>query len=292
MGVIQRQGIRNSLVNYFGIAIGALSTILIYPLDLELYGLIQLWIATASFLFPFLTLGSHSLIHKFFPYFNKNEGFLKYIILLTLFIIVIMSGVLYGLKEIVFQFNIISESKIKVLKDSFLFIYFLSILFIYIGVFQTQASNFKRIVIPDIIHKLSFKFFSPIIFLLAFYKYISIFNVQIGLLGFYSLILFFLIIYLKYIGALDIYGTKALLKIKEIRVRMRSFMLYNLLDKVGNMLAYQIDKIMIGTLITTTATGIYSIFFFMISFIDIPLKSIFQISNPIISQLFVKKNYK
>ena len=39
MGVIQRQGLKHTIVSYFGVLIGLFSTIFIYPRVPELYGL-------------------------------------------------------------------------------------------------------------------------------------------------------------------------------------------------------------------------------------------------------------
>ena len=72
MGVIQRQGIKQSLVNYLGVLIGAVSVIFIYPLDPKSYGLARFLIDGSLFLMPFLLLGFSGVMIRFFPHF-KNE---------------------------------------------------------------------------------------------------------------------------------------------------------------------------------------------------------------------------
>lgn len=53
MGVIQRQGAKQTLINLIAAGIGGISTIFIYPLDFEVYGIISFVQATA-FLFSLL----------------------------------------------------------------------------------------------------------------------------------------------------------------------------------------------------------------------------------------------
>lgn len=66
MGIIQRQGIKYSIVNYFGVLLGAISTIFIYPLDKEVYGLFRFIVDSANFFTPFILIGSQPLVLDFF----------------------------------------------------------------------------------------------------------------------------------------------------------------------------------------------------------------------------------
>ena len=87
MGLIQRQSIKYSAVSVAGILIGAISTIFIYKLDEAFYGTIQFVQSTANLLFPVLSLGSASLIIRFFPDFKdpqkQHNGFLGFVFLLA-----------------------------------------------------------------------------------------------------------------------------------------------------------------------------------------------------------------
>ena len=57
MGVIKRQSIKQSIVSFLGVGIGVISTIWIYPNNLEIYGLSQFLVGTASLLYPILSFG-------------------------------------------------------------------------------------------------------------------------------------------------------------------------------------------------------------------------------------------
>jgi len=76
MGVIQRQGIKQSIVNYIGVIIGAVNILLIYPkmLEQEQWGFIMILGSACKLLYPFVLLGSLNMIVRFFPYFNDEEN--------------------------------------------------------------------------------------------------------------------------------------------------------------------------------------------------------------------------
>ena len=73
MGVIKRQSIKQGLVTYLGIIIGALSTLFVYPnLGKEKFGEIQFVIGAAAFFVPFFGFGLSSVSIQFFTYFKQT----------------------------------------------------------------------------------------------------------------------------------------------------------------------------------------------------------------------------
>ncbi|HHM20653.1 MAG TPA: hypothetical protein ENJ20_01400, partial [Bacteroidetes bacterium] len=90
MGVIKRQSIKQSIVNYLAVGVAAFSTVFIYPLDKEAYGLAGFVLSTAQFAMPFIILGFNGVSVRFFPQYladrQKEHGFLFFI----------LSGVTFG----------------------------------------------------------------------------------------------------------------------------------------------------------------------------------------------------
>ena len=82
MGVIKRQGIKNVFITYFGVIIGAVSTLYIQP---ELLSIDELGFTRNLYNFSFLLslaipLGLPSIILKFYPDFKQQETFKNYIL--------------------------------------------------------------------------------------------------------------------------------------------------------------------------------------------------------------------
>ena len=70
MSVVSRQGFKYSIIGYFGFLIGTLSSIYVYPYDMEFYGTLRYVLATAELLFPFVLVG---ISHANVRFFNELE---------------------------------------------------------------------------------------------------------------------------------------------------------------------------------------------------------------------------
>lgn len=286
MGVIQRQSIKNSFVDYIGVLIGVLSTLFIYPLDWELYGNIQYWLSTALIISPILRQGSTSLINKFFPYFRKNgiRGFLGLILLITTVTIIIMSALIYLVFWFVSDAPFVQE-KISSF-ENLGYVFMLTLMIIYYNVFQLHSANALRIVVPNLISKIGAKIVTACLVLLGFYQVIGADTAAITLILFYLFAIILMLIYLGSMGKLDI-GTIDFEKIKRpLKKRMFYYWLFGGLNFLGAILAFKIDIFMIGTFVNKESVGYYSVFLFMVNLMIIPMSGVNQIAGPIISDSF------
>src|ERR1700741_4382782 len=135
MGIIKRQGIKNTIIIYIGIIIGFISLLVIQPLYLSKaeIGLTRLLLAFASLFSSVFAFSISNVTVKFFPYFkdynNKHNGFFG----LTVIIPVIGSAagclLLLLFKDPIIKYYS-SESKIFVFffYHTFLFSFILSLI--------------------------------------------------------------------------------------------------------------------------------------------------------------------
>ncbi|NJN33912.1 MAG: hypothetical protein HC817_06340 [Saprospiraceae bacterium] len=73
MGIIKRQSIKNSIVSYAAVLVGAISVIFIYPLiDESALGIIQFTINTAILFAPFASFASSYTALRYFPVFKTR----------------------------------------------------------------------------------------------------------------------------------------------------------------------------------------------------------------------------
>ncbi len=283
MGIVFRQSFKNSLINYSGVIIGAVSTLFIYPLNWEMYGDIQLFIASASLLVPFLSMGVQSIVNKYYPYFEKHNstGFIRLLLMIALRRVIILSLVIIPLVFFMLKYNII-ESRTELPT-----IYILSVIMVFISIFRIHCSNMKRIVVPDIFTKFFVKIFIPLIFLLSVYDFFHKGQIILALIFLYGIIMLCLIIYLKKINAFDIQEKEASKLFKtNLKSKMNNYMLYNSFSHIGSSLSINLDKVMIGNLLSSLAVGLYTPFLFLNTLMDIPLNAINYIANPIVSKHF------
>jgi len=294
MGVIQRQSIKYGIVSYLGVAIGALSTIFIYPRDLTAYGLVQFLISTASLFLPLITLGIHWLPIKYLPYVRDAEtghrGFLR--LLLT---VLLLNSIVFSAIFLIFQDEILQlVTKLNPHKDPLFDRYFnyllpYTIIVSFNALLTQYAVAFERIAVPQAINNLLFKILLPILFVLVLTGYLDYTGFLNGLLVVQMLIMLVLIAYLFRIGQATL-GSIDLSVWRSLMSEMSSYSLFAMLSGLGNMLAFRIDTLMIPALINFSSNGAYAIAIFISNVIAIPIASIRKIAGPIISQAWIRKD--
>ena len=298
MGVIQRQSIKQSLVNYFAVAIAAISIIFIYPQDKEVYGLARFVIDTSMLIAPFLLLGLSGVSVRFFPQLKQNEkshrGFLFFLI----------SGVLVGSTIFLILCLTFKVSIYKYFSDEseiflryFPYLVPIAVLMAFIHLFYAYSSNFKRIVVPSLYQNL-IKIILPLLILLFIWGYISMDQVIYGILANFVIVFLGMIAYLYWLGELKMDIDFSFLN-KERKHEIKEFALFSLFSGLGSVLAFRIDSYMISKILDFESNGTFAIAAFIANVIAIPTNAIGQISAPIVSESFknndldhIRKLYK
>ncbi|MEZ5030707.1 MAG: oligosaccharide flippase family protein [Saprospiraceae bacterium] len=290
MGIITRQGFKHTVVNYVGAAIGLLTTLFVYPLQMEAYGLAQFLMATAVLFIPLTVLGAQSLPIRFFHRFEDPEtghnGFVNWLLLLCL-----GGGLLTaGLTWIFWERIIAYYATVSPLYPLYL-IFFLPILILrgVIQVLNTYISNFHRIVVPSILNDLLIKITLPVFVLLVYSGWWSYRELVIGLVLHFVAVFLGLIIYLNLLGHWSLRINWPAFK-GPILGEMREFAVYGILGSMGASVAMNLDIFMISSMISPEATGIYSIAAVMANLINRPLIAITAISAPIIMKAWKEGN--
>lgn len=288
MGVIQRQSIKSSIVNYSGVLLGLFATLYIYPLEWELYGGIQYWLSVATILGPILRQGSTALINKYYPYFKSqgNKGFLGLILIITTLTVMVMSLLIFIFTLAISNTTFYQDFDLK--SENLVYVYFLSIIIIYYSVFQLHSANVRRIVVPEIISKIGIKSILILIIVAAYYNIIDHSWALPFLVLSYLFSLLAIVFYLFILGSFDVKGWKSIKISRTLKKNMFKFWAFGGLNYLGIILAYKIDIFMIGTIVDKVSVGYYSIFLFMVNLMIIPMTSISQISGPIVSESFEK----
>ncbi len=289
MGLIQRQSIKHSIVSFGGVFIGAISMLFIYPKDLDFYGFLQFFTGFASLLMPFVALGTHALVIRFFPNFKdkqqKHHGFLGLLLLLAFGAIALSGILLYFLQAPLYAFLEPLGFKVERISTFAIPIFLLASLLVFNKICTSYISGFGRIVVPNILNNTLLKFLIPILVLLYFFEILTLSSAIIILLTSYGFILLSLLLYTAYLGELYLNPSLKFLN-PSLKKKMYSYALYGILAGMGTNIAQQIDNIMISTLVDFKGNGGYSIFRFMSNTIDLPLLALVAISGPIIADKF------
>ena len=177
MGVIKRQGIKNTIITYIGILIGAINIIFIQPklLTPEELGLTRLLYDFSYMVGIAIPLGLPNIIVKYFPFFKdpekKNNGFAAFILLIFFIGFIISASCLLIFQPVITSYYI---------EDAELFVHYFKFIipftFIVSAITVTTAycqSLFKS-TIPSFLNDICLRLGTIVITVLYFNKLISL----------------------------------------------------------------------------------------------------------------------
>ena len=290
MGVIKRQGFKQSVVSYLGVAIGAISTIFIYPLDTATYGLVQFLLGTALLISPFMLMGSTSVSIRFFPEFKDKEsghhGFWLFLHSLAGVGILLICTLLFLFND---QIGTFFSDKSDLHQAYAVYIIPLAILVSILQLNANYCANFKRIVIPGIFQVL-IKITLPILILLFYWEKISLPFLVAALVLHYFITIVGILAYVWWLGELHWKVDFSFFK-KERLKEMGKYAAIGALSGVGGVMAFRIDSFMVPTLIDFQQNGVYSIALFIGNAIAIPSTALLAIAAPLISDSLQRKDF-
>lgn len=297
MGVVQRQSLKQTIVTYAGILLGGLATLLIFPLNLRAYGLLEWLLNTALVIVPFVSLGTTGLAVRFYPEFKDDES--RHNGLLGLLLsIVTLSCLLFATLAYIF-YTPFSEFVVEIISgtNKYADAKYIPVLIIFVTLYSYQqllsqyTSNFLRIVVPKILDYLLPKIFKPLLFLLFFIGALSVMEMIYGMALVMLLIVFGLVLYLY---RLQQWSTRLNLKFLtgDRRKRLAVFAGYGTLGGTGHVLANRIDIVMVGALTSDMKlTGVYTVVTYLSEIIDAPRKAVNGITGPLAARAWQQDDH-
>ena len=293
MGIIVRQSIKGSFVNYVGAFIGFLTTfyILTKYLTAEEIGLTRVLIEAAMLVAALAQLGTTNSIVRYFPYFKnkekKHHGFFGFSVLISFVGAVVFCTLYVLLRQPIVLF--FSQNSARFI-EYFYYVIPLAVFFIYIGVFETYSSVLQRIVVPRFVREVGIRVMAVAVYLLWAFRVVS----------FDTFILLFVLIYgiaaimnLVYVLALKEYSFRPDFSVvkKPLRKNFFYYTAFLFAAALGGTITAKIDTFMVSSLLGLEQTGIFTIAYFMAAIIDIPYRSLNMISMPIASAHIKNKAY-
>lgn len=301
MGVIIKQSAYASIINYIGVIVGAVNMIFLFPefLGQEKLGFFQAFTSMAIILSPFAQVGLPRSTLRYFPRFNrgpKSTGrFFTFILIIAFFTISLFIGIFQLVDQWVFGFF---EKNAPELIGQYWLIIILASILVYIAIFESFYKAKLNVVIPTFMREFFLRIMSSLLALIFFLDYISFewFLLLTTIAYAFSLLLMILILLVK--GQLRFNISIFQLENSFIK-EMSKYMVFVMAGAVGSIIVLRIDTLMVTGYLGLGETAIYTIAFFMGTVIEIPKRSISQMSDAIIANAFenerldeVKKIYK
>ncbi len=289
MGIVIRQGLKSTVVQYVGVVVGVVANLFLYTRLEAAYGLIQVLIVAANTIVPVAMLGSYALAVRFYPRVKEagSQGFLTLLMLLTLLgtsLFVLLWPWLEGpiLTHFFSDTNPTYSQYISLVPV-------LVVLFAFSKLLIQYTSNFQRIVVPTLIDQFAFKLVLPLLLALFLFGTLPLAGVVYGTLAHYTLVLLGLLVYLASLGQLRLPRIRS--SVLVMRREMANFASFGIAGMLGGMLAFRIDVLMVAAYLDFAAAGQYAIALFMSEVIAKPYTNLRAVVGPLVSAAWAREDY-
>jgi len=284
LGIVQRQGLRNTIISYAGLAIGFVNTTLVLPrlLTTTQLGLISVLVSMATMAQLVSGLGFTNTTMRFFPYFRNREtghsGFLPLLLGVPLLMFGVVATVLWLGKPLVLRWYAAQAGLISpfyvVMLGMALFILIYNLLESYTkSLYHTSFSS----LLTDVVQRVL------IVSAAGLYGagYLSFSGFVLAYMGAYATISTLLLLYLAYIGELHLRPTRAVLRVRPMGELMR-FGGFALLGNVSGVILVTIDSLMLARYGLDKA-GVYNIAFNISTALAIPFRALYKTAYPLVA---------
>ncbi len=279
MGVIQRQGIKNTISSYVGIILGFVSLIIIQPrfLKPEEIGLVRWLFACSTLIASFIPLGAANMTIKYFPMFKDEKsghhGFFGFMMIFPLVGFIIAAAGMMIFKEFfIAQYRRESPLFVEYFNYIFpfsLFLAFSSIVTYYLlGLFKTTVPNY----LSDVYVRLSY----VVLIFVYYFKLVTLPQFIGGYVAVFALQLLLIIIYLLKVDKPSLKIDWAFLKKIGI-AEVVSFALLLSMSSMASLGIKTLDSVLLGKFYAPAVVGIYAIVSFIPTIIETPLNALDRI---------------
>lgn len=276
-GISTKQAFLFTLINYLGVLIGVVSTILIYPQDKEMLGIIRFVDACAQIMYPIIVLGSTHALINFYP--QLTERLQQKLFSYSLISLAKLAGWV-GLLLVVIRF-FYTDTSFKYLAFAFP----LALAMAYIELFRRQATNLQKISFPTFFEKIIPKITLPSIFLLALYTTTTIDQGLVLYIVSYGLITAVIGVYIYKMYPYHLSKNYDDLFDKVKKKDYYAYSLFAFAGSFGSFFAFRVDSLMIPYFISYEANGTYNIGVTLASTLAIPATGVFALYAPVVSDL-------
>ncbi|MBF9220837.1 oligosaccharide flippase family protein [Hymenobacter ruricola] len=260
MGIVLRQGIRNTLISYVGLAIGFANTIFVLPrlLTTSQLGLVGVLVFLATVGAQFGMFGFASAGLRYFPYFRNqgrnHAGFLPLLLGLPLLGYLLVAVLMAVGQPLVLHWYKSSDAALiaphygvaiglagvimlGALQDAYLK-----------SLFHTSFASFCQEILLRLLIVAAALAYGA--------HYLTFAGFVVAYAGAYAVVALLLAVYLAAIGELHLRPTRAALRIKPLG-EMLAFGGFALLSNISGTVLLQVDNVMVSAKLSLAAGGIY-----------------------------------
>lgn len=292
MGIIQRQGLKNTVVTFIGLILGFFSLLYIQPhfLTPEEVGLTRVLFSLSSLIGVFLPLGIGTITVKYFPLFrnekNGHNGFLGLVLLFMAVGLVVGFVFLWGAKGF-FVRNY--EQQSPLFTEFYNYVLPLSFVIGFSAVLSLYCNSLFRSTFPVFSNEVLVRVLSIVLFSVYYAKLITLNTFVFLFVAVYGTQTICLLAYLFWVSKPSVRINWSLLRDGNFGAMLR-FGLWMSFVSVASLGIKFIDSLVIAKYYKLELVGIYTIAAFIPNIIEAPLNAMERIAGARISQALAEKD--
>ena len=288
MGIVINQSIKNSLSFYFGMFLGAISTVFVYPNVFndqpDHWGLIQLIVAYSFIISTFSNFGVPKTFIRFFPIIENKSKFYFFS-----FLLITIGYLLFLILSLFFEdwfFKFISASPLLI--DKFYLIYFMVLIISVYELFVSISRSNLNSTLPTFLNEAFLKSYSLIVLILHGLKILNFDQFLFFYVGGYLMKLIII-----FISQLNTKSINLIFSLRGIKItELIQFGLFVIVGGASAMLVSRLDMVMIGKFMGLKHVAFYSVAFYVGNAIRVPGRAVVAISAPIVSKAWKNNDLK
>ena len=288
MGIVINQSIKNSLSFYFGMFLGAISTVFVYPNIFndqpDHWGLIQLIVAYSFIISTFSNFGVPKTFIRFFPIIENKSKFYFFS-----FLLITIGYLLFLILTLFFEdwfFKFISASPLLI--DKFYLIYFMVLIISVYELFVSISRSNLNSTLPTFLNEAFLKSYSLIVLILHGLKILNFDQFLFFYVGGYLMKLIII-----FISQFNTKSINLIFSLRGIKItELIQFGLFVIVGGASAMLVSRLDMVMIGKFMGLKHVAFYSVAFYVGNAIRVPGRAVVAISAPIVSKAWKNNDLK
>jgi O-antigen/teichoic acid export membrane protein len=292
MGVIQRQGIKSTIITYTGIFIGFLSLLVIQPqlLSPEIIGLTRILYSFSFLVSTVVPLSIVNITTRFFPRFRspekKHHGYFGFMLVWLAAGSLLFLPILWIFKS--YFISIYTENS-HLFSEYFIFVLPLTLVIASISIISNYLFSIFRPILPAFAQEVFIRLLFILIIVFYAAGYLNLNQFVYSFIGTYILQLIVLLVYVFKRGDISFRINTNIFN-KKVIIEMLNYGWMVFLAGIASMAIKLLDTIVLGQFVSLALVGVYGIAAFIPTFIEAPLNALDKVANARIAYSWEKND--
>ena len=286
MGVVIRQSLKGTFVNYIGVVLGIFVQFYIVAkyVDPEVLGLSKVIYEIAFLLSTLALLGSGSTGMRFFPYFKDkesgNNGFLFYYLLFPILGVTLMTTLYVCLRGPIEGYF---ASKSPLFNEYFFYVIPMMVVLCFWVWSENYANINMRIAVPKAVREVGMRVMMLAIYVAFGKQYLDVTGLIVGFIVCYAMCMLTSGAYALRVGSRSLRHDWSFIT-PDLRRKVLYYAGFLMLSTISGNIIQQMDLFMLSGVKGLYDAGIYTMVIYMAEVVNMPSRNITPISTPLAAE--------